>query len=71
MLKTNFWKSLIAVLAGNLLYFFLLYNHLPPKAQHQAGHLDLGLILDLWICLVFYGIVEFFWRRRISKTRVT
>ncbi|HVP43312.1 MAG TPA: hypothetical protein VMS96_07755 [Terriglobales bacterium] len=62
----NFWKSLVAVLAGNALYF-LLMPQLPPAARHAPGRLDLGLAVDLWFCLVAYGLIELFRRRRSRK----
>jgi len=51
-------KQAAAVVAGNLLYFFVLMPHLPPAGRHQPYRLDLGLLVDLWVCLVLYGIVE-------------
>ena len=56
-MKANFWRSLLAVLAGNAIYF-LLYRYLPKGAQHQPNHIDVGLALDFWICLVCYAIVR-------------
>jgi len=55
--KVNFVHSLIAVVAGNLVYFLLL-PHLPPVARHNPQHLDLGVIVDFWICLVFLGVIK-------------
>ncbi len=60
-------KQTIAVVAGNLLYFFLLTPHLPVAGRHRAGRLDLGLIVDFWICVVMYGLVELV-DRRLRKT---
>ncbi len=57
-MKNTFWRSLIAVLAGNLIYL-LLESHLPPVARHQPYRIDWGLAVDFWICLVCYGIVRF------------
>lgn len=57
-------KQTIAVIAGNLLYFFLLMPHLPPAARHRPDKLDLGLIVDFWICVVVYGVIELLDRRR-------
>jgi hypothetical protein len=62
----GFWKSFIAIVAGNLLYFFVLMPHLPPSAQHARNRLDLGLIIDFWICVVLWGVLDFVvkrWRR--------
>lgn len=59
-------KQLIAIVAGNLLYFFVLMPHLPPSGRHQPFKIDLGLLVDAWVCLVMYGIVEWLdrrWRR--------
>jgi hypothetical protein len=53
----RFWRSLIAVVAGNLIYFSIA-RFLPARAQHQPFHLDWGLAVDFWICLVCYGIVR-------------
>ena len=60
----NFWQSLIAVVAGNAVYF-LGMNHLPRRARHITFKFDLGLVVDFWICLVIYGLLELLkrWRR--------
>lgn len=60
--KVNFIQSLIAVLAGNILYF-LLMPHLPPAARHNPMKLDLGVLVDFWFCLVFLGAIKTFWKR--------
>jgi len=61
-------KQAVAVIAGNLLYFFVLMPHLPPAGRHRPDKLDLGLVVDFWICVVVYGFVELFDRRkRISR----
>jgi hypothetical protein len=67
----NFLQALIAVVAGNVIYF-LLMPHLPVAAQHRTFHYDLGLVVDFWFCLVAFGIVKIVaqWRgrrRRISS----
>jgi hypothetical protein len=56
-MKANFWRSLIAVLAGNLIYYGV-ERYLPVRAQHQPYQIDLGLAVDFWFCLVCYGIVK-------------
>jgi hypothetical protein len=55
----NFVQSLIAVLAGNLVYF-LLMPHLPPAARHIPPRLDLGVLVDFWFCVVFLGAIKTF-----------
>lgn len=67
-MKRNFVKSLIAVLAGTFLYFFVLEERLPPAAQHEAYRIDLGLVVAFWLCLVFYGVVDAVERRRRKKS---
>jgi hypothetical protein len=61
----NFIQSLIAVLAGNALYF-LIMPYLPPAARHNPAHFDLGVLVDFWICLVFLGLIKTFskWGKR-------
>jgi len=53
----NFAQALIAVVAGNAVYF-LLMPYLPPLARHAPMRLDLGTVVDFWICLVFFGITK-------------
>jgi len=49
------WVNLLgAVLAGNAIYFLLLYSHLPARWQHQPFVLDLGLGLDFLLCVALY-----------------
>lgn len=68
VLNANFWKSLIAVVAGNLLYV-VLYSMLPEAAQHRPFKLDLGLLVDLWFCLIVYGFIELILRIRRRPSR--
>lgn len=60
---TNFVHALIAVLGGNAIYF-LIMPYLPPAARHIAPRLDLGLVVDFWVCLVLLGLVKTFARLR-------
>ena len=60
-LPGNFWRSLIAVLAGNAIYFSV-EQYLPPRAQHHPYAVDWGLAVDFWMCLVCYGLVGLFRR---------
>ena len=61
---TNFIHALVAVLAGNAAYF-LLMPHLPPAARHVPMRPDIGLAVDFWLCLVFFGLIKTAttWRR--------
>ena len=60
-------RSAVAVLAGNLIYFRLLTPFLPPAARHTPFRFDLGLLLDAWVCLVLYGLLELLWRARRGR----
>ena len=64
----SFLKSLLAVLAGNLFYFFLLMPHLPLRGQHARNRLDIGLVIDFWCCLVALGVIQLITRRK-SQSR--
>ena len=59
--KGSFWQSLLAVLAGNAIYFSV-QRFLPARAQHQLYQIDWGLAVDFCICLVCYGLVRRFFR---------
>jgi hypothetical protein len=65
---TNFVQALLAVLAGNAVYFLLLPD-LPPAARHVAPRLDLGMVVDFWICLVIFGLIKTASRRRRDSAR--
>jgi len=56
-LPPNFWRSLIAVLAGNAIYYSV-QGYLPARARHQPQAIDWGLAVDFWFCLVCYGLVS-------------
>jgi hypothetical protein len=53
----NFLQALLAIILGNVVYFAL-FPSLPPAAHHRALHVDLGMILDFWFCLVAYGLIR-------------
>lgn len=53
----NFLQALLAILLGNLLYF-LLYPSLPLIARHRPYHVDIGMVVDFWFCLVAYGLIR-------------
>jgi hypothetical protein len=54
----NFLDALVAVLAGNAIYF-LLMPHLPAPVQHRLFKEDLGLLVDFCICTVIFAAVKF------------
>jgi hypothetical protein len=59
----NFRDGLIAVLAGNAVYF-LLMPHLPARLQHEPFKQDLGLVVDFAICFALFVLVRRFMRSR-------
>jgi len=61
-------KQTIAIVVGNLFYFLILMPHLPPAGWHRPDRLDLGLVVDFWVCVVVYGLIELLdWKRRKSN----
>jgi len=53
----NFVQALVAIVLGNVAYFLLMPS-LPPVARHRPSQIDLGMLLDFWICLVAYGLIR-------------
>jgi hypothetical protein len=60
----NFLDALVAVLAGNAIYY-LLMPHLPIGARHRIFREDWGLLVDFAICTVVFAAVKY-WRRNES-----
>ena len=54
----NFLDALVAVLAGNAIYF-LLMPHLPTAIRHRLFKEDLGLLVDFLICTVIFATVKY------------
>jgi len=53
----NFLDALLAVLAGNAIYF-LIMPHLPIAARHSLFKEDWGLLIDFAICAVIFVSVK-------------
>ncbi len=52
----NFLEALLAVVAGNAIYFVLM-PHLPVGARHSWFKEDWGLVVDFCICtVIFVGV---------------
>jgi hypothetical protein len=66
---SNFIHALVAVLAGNALYFAL-ERYLPVRAQHVAFKIDLGTVVDFWFCLVVFGVIKTLAGRRRDSDRL-
>ena len=56
IMKRRFWRSLLAVVLGNAIYFAV-WPKLPYRAQHRPFELDWGLAVDFWLCVAFYGLL--------------
>ncbi len=53
----NFLDALVAVLAGNAIYY-LLMPHLPAVARHRLFKEDWGLLVDFAICVAIFAAVK-------------
>ena len=54
----NLLAAFVAVIAGNAIYFLLLWQHLPQRARHQVYRIDLGLVVDFWLCVAAFGVIK-------------
>jgi len=54
----NLLDALLAVLAGNALYF-LLMPHLPAVVRHALFKEDWGLLVDFAICAAIFAAVKY------------
>jgi hypothetical protein len=60
----NFLDALIAVLAGNAIYY-LLTPRLPSVAQHRLFQEDWGLLVDFAICTAVFVAVKYLRRDEV------
>jgi hypothetical protein len=51
-------EYLVAVLAGNAIYFAVLFRNLPPSFRHEPGRIDAGLLLDFLCCVLVYAAIR-------------
>jgi len=54
----NFLDALLAVLAGNAIYY-LLMPHLPAVARHRLNKEDWGLVVDFLICAAIFAAAKY------------
>ncbi len=47
-----------AILAGNGIYFWVLFPGLTRALQHQPFRFDAGLLLDFACCVAVYGVIR-------------
>jgi hypothetical protein len=57
LVLANFLQALVAIILGNVAYFVLAPS-LPAVARHHPLHVDLGMVIDFWFCLVAYGLIR-------------
>ncbi len=57
LVMVNLLQAFVAVVLGNIVYFILAPS-LPSMARHRPLHLDLGMLIDFWFCLVAYGLIR-------------
>lgn len=51
-------EYLVAVLAGNAIYFAVLFRSLPPSLRHEPLRVDAGLLLDFLCCVLVYAAIR-------------
>lgn len=51
-------EYLVAILLGNLIYYFSLVPHLPEALRHEGFQLDWGMLLDFIVCVTVYGLIR-------------
>jgi hypothetical protein len=51
-------EYVVAILAGNGIYFAVLHPGLPRELQHQPFRFDVGLAIDFACCLLVYGAIH-------------
>ncbi len=57
-LARNLVEAVIAVIVGNAIYFLVLWPYLPESGRHQVYRLDLGLLVDFWVCAACFGVIK-------------
>jgi len=50
----RFVRALAAIIAGNALYFLVLWRRLPDAARHRPLVPDAGLWIDFLLCALIY-----------------
>jgi len=53
----NLMQALLAIILGNVAYFLLIPSF-PAVARHRPFHMDLGMVVDFWFCVVAYGLIR-------------
>jgi hypothetical protein len=51
-------EYLVAILAGNGIYFAVLHPTLPPALRHEPSRIDAGLLIDFVCCVLVYAAIR-------------
>ena len=51
-------EYLVAILLGQVIYYFSFVPHLPNSLRHHGSDIDLGLGVDFLICVAIYGLIR-------------
>ncbi len=51
-------EYMIAILLGNVIYYFSLMPHLPDFLRHHTFQVDAGILVDFAICVAVYGLIR-------------
>ena len=63
-MNRSLWReSLLAVLAGNVIYFLLIEPRLPERLRHHVFQIDSGLGIDFMVCLAVFAVIRLLRRR--------
>jgi hypothetical protein len=65
----NLVDALVAIVLGNLIYFFVLTPLLPPAGRHAVFRVDLGLAIDFGVCVAVYGALALLARYKTTRAR--
>ena len=58
MTRRRWIEYLVAVLAGNAIYFAVLFRSLPAALRHEPMRIDAGLLLDFLCCVLVYAAIR-------------
>jgi hypothetical protein len=51
-------EYLIAILLGQVIYYFSLAPHLPDALRHHGSDIDLGMGIDFLVSVGVYGLIR-------------
>jgi hypothetical protein len=51
-------EYLIAILLGQVIFYFSLTPHLPDALRHHGSNIDLGMGIDFLVCVAVYGLIR-------------